>query len=47
MVNPFIVESEWDSENRKPLVNIATGLVAPPEVCSWLNGCMAASRMDQ
>ena len=39
MVNPFIVESEWDSENRKPLVNIATGLVAPPEVCSWLNGC--------
>ena len=39
MVNPFIVESEWDSENRRPLVNIATGLVAPPEVCSWLNGC--------
>ena len=39
MFNPFIVESEWDSENRKPLVNIATGLVAPPEVCSWLNGC--------
>ena len=39
MVNPFIVESEWDSENLKPLVNIATGLVAPPEVCSWLNGC--------
>ena len=33
MVNPFIVESEWDSENRKPPVNIATGLVAPPEVC--------------
>ena len=39
MVNPFIVESEWDSENRRPLVNIATGLVAPPKVCSWLNGC--------
>ena len=39
MVNPFIVESEWDSENLKPLVNIATGLVASPEVCSWLNGC--------
>ena len=39
MFNPFIVESEWDSENRKPLVNIATGLVTPPEVCSWLNGC--------
>ena len=40
MVNPLIVETEWDSENRKPLVNIATGLVAPPhEVCSWLNGC--------
>ena len=37
MFNPFIVESEWDSESRKPLVNIATGLVAPPEV--WLNGC--------
>ena len=35
----FIVESEWDSENRKPLVNIRTGLVAPPDVCSWLNGC--------
>ena len=34
----FIVESEWDSENRKPLVNITTGLVAPPDVCSWLNG---------
>ena len=33
MVNPFIIESEWDSENRKPLVNIAIGLVAPPEVC--------------
>ena len=47
MVNPFIVESEWDPENRKPLVNIATGLVAPSEVCSWLHGCMAASRMDQ
>ena len=30
MVSPFIVESEWDPENRKPLVNIATGLVAPP-----------------
>ena len=39
MFNPFIVESEWDSENRKQLVNIATGLVAPPEVCSWLNSC--------
>ena len=39
MVNPFIVESEWDSENPKPLVNIATGLVAPPKACSWLNGC--------
>ena len=39
MINPFIVESEWDSENRKPLVNITTGLVAPPDVCSWLNGC--------
>ena len=39
MVNPFIVESEWDSEHRKPLVNIAAGLVAPPEVCSWLNCC--------
>ena len=36
MVNPFIVESERESENRKPLVKIATGLVAPPEVCSWL-----------
>ena len=33
MVNPFIVESEWDSENREPLVNIATGLVTPSEVC--------------
>ena len=32
MVNPFIVESELDSENRKPLVNIATGLVASPEI---------------
>ena len=39
MFNPFIVESEWDSENRKPLVNVAAGLVTPPEVCSWLNGC--------
>ena len=37
--NPFIVESEWDSENRKQLVNIATGLVAPHGVCSWLNSC--------
>ena len=34
MVNPFIIESKWDSENRKPLDNIANGLVAPPEVCS-------------
>ena len=39
MVNPFIVKSEWDSENRKPLVNIATDLAAPPEVCPLLNGC--------
>ena len=28
MVNLFIVECEWDSENRKPLVDIATGHVA-------------------
>ena len=39
MVNPFIVEPKWNSENRKSLVNIAAGLVVPPEVCSWLNGC--------
>ena len=39
MVDPFIVESEWDSENRKPLVNIATSLVTPSELCPWLNGC--------
>ena len=39
MLNPFIVESKWDSENHKPLVNIATGLVTPPNICSWLNGC--------
>ena len=45
MVNPFIVESEWDSENRRPLVNIATGLVAPPEVFSWLNGCKKSGLM--
>ena len=34
MVNPFKIESKWDSENHKPLVNIATGLVAPSEVSS-------------
>ena len=47
MVNPFIVEFQWDSENCKPLVNIATGLVAPPEVCSWLNGRLQAEWINK
>ena len=39
MSNPFTVEPEWDSNNPKPLYNIATGLVASAEICSWLKSC--------
>ena len=39
MSNPFTVEPEWDSDNPKPLSNIATGLVASAEICSWLKSC--------
>ena len=34
--NLCTVEPEWDSDNPKPLCNIATGIVASAEICSWL-----------
>ena len=37
MSNPFTVQPEWDSANPKSFCNIATGLVASAEICSWLN----------
>ena len=39
MSNPFTVEPKWDSDNPKPLCNIATGSVASAEICSWLKSC--------
>ena len=39
MSNPFTAELEWDSDNLKPLCNIATGLVASAEICSCLRSC--------
>ena len=41
MSNPFTVEPEWDSDNPKLLCNIATGLVASAEICSWLKNCQS------
>ena len=35
MFNPFQIESEWTAEERIPLCNIATGLVASSEVVTW------------
>ena len=37
MSNPFTLEPEWDSDNLKPLCNIATGLVVSAEICSCRN----------
>ena len=35
MFNPFQIESEWTTEEPKPLCNIETGLVASNEVVTW------------
>ena len=36
MTNPFIIEDEASPQNKQPLINIATSVVADPDITNYL-----------